>query len=321
MVESVLQTVYDNHVEELAIDLDGIPSNIDVSQAVLKVEKLWINGLQTGRTGQREAILRAVIEAQDFHLKYLYLGSKVSEVSPDLLASAALKVDTLEFDGSTPGQVGEILTRLASTEDSKLRVLDLGFECVDISHLPPEPVTEGLLKLQSVSRMIQQLLLSPGQMTHLFTKIRDIEDPWFDHFPLLQIDLLQLDPDVLAGAVTRIDQVEMRVTAVQIQSVLTKIHLGGCKLRHLELQETDLSLVTTEVLIGALRKMEYCETDFGIFTRAQVAAILNMVTARSQGNLKKLRIFSPIIDEETFSLLVAAEENEILEISKQTYVL
>ena len=317
MVESILQAVYDKHVKELALNINGIPSTVDVallSHAVVKVEKLWINGVetQTGQTGHREAILGAVIEeGPDLALKSLYLGPKVFQVSPDLLASAAVKLDTLEFDNSTSDQIGEILTRLSSTENSKLRVLDLGYENVIISHLSTETLIDGLLKLESISRMIQRIILSDEQMTHFLNKMRDLE-----YLSLVHVILYQLDPDVLAGAVTRIETLEMSgLTRVQIQSIFTKIHLGGCKLKKLELEaqdhsDNDFSLVSPEVLLGAFRKMEKIWIDYGGFTTAQADAIDNMVTARSQGSLKHLKIYQPIIDGDFLSMDNSEEEEE-----------
>ena len=107
MVDSVLEAVH--------------PATIDaalLSQAVTKVGECQIS---YGQPGQLEAILGAVSEAQDLALKTLFLGGGVVQVSPELLGTAAVKLTRLEVGDVTSGQVGEILTRVAVNEDSKLR--------------------------------------------------------------------------------------------------------------------------------------------------------------------------------------------------------
>ena len=76
----------------------------------------------------------------------------------------------------------------------------------------------------------------------------------------------------------------------------------------------DLSAVTPEIFLGALRAVESVVFDKTTFSTDQVRSILTMQTEGSQGKLKKLDIFHPSVEDEAYDLLEAAEENDILEI-------
>ena len=128
MVESVLGTVGRKcQVEELHLFSFVIPRTTSVallSQAATNVRmcEIW-----DGQPGQVEAILTAVSEAPDIALETLHIQRRKVEaqISPDILASAAVKLRSLEVDRPNSDQAGAILTRLADTVDSKLRKLVL----------------------------------------------------------------------------------------------------------------------------------------------------------------------------------------------------
>ena len=186
----------------------------------------------------------------------------------------------------------------------------------DISQLSPETVATALLKLENTEDILQRVVLSDGQISQLITKIRDSEDLKFTGLSLISNDLSQVAPDVLAGAVTRLEKVEMGdVTPTQLQELFTRVQLGGHQLKELCLDHTDLSAITTQDLLGAIRMLEIVGFDSAVrLTMDQVTAILAMLTEGSPGKLKKLKIFSPYVEEEAYDLLKAAEPNEILEI-------
>ena len=136
----------------------------------------------------------------------------------------------------------------------------------------------------------------------------------FTELDLFSVDITQVDPDVVAGAVTKLEKVKLWVTPAQLKSILTKLQFGDSKMKDLSLMDPDLCAVTTEVLIGAIRMVETVETVAALFTADQVTAILVMLTEGSRGRLKKLSILWPNVGEEAYGLLGAAEGNDILEI-------
>ena len=314
MVESVLALGAEGHLEELV--LHGIPTTTDVallSQTVSKLFSFKIAGVQSR---QLEAILGALIEGPDISLRTLHLHEE-PQVSGDILARAALKLNTLVLEAPTSAQIGEILTMLASSEDSKLRVLDLPHygDPRDISYLSPETVAEALVKLE-IANIFEEAILSPGQMNSLMTKIKDTEDlrlTKLDLWNAEHADISQVAPDVLAGAVSRLESVDINVTPPQTQSIFSRLQLGGSKLKCLTLYgEVDLSAVTTEVLLRVLRMLESVELVGPAFTTAQVAAIITMLSEESHGKLKKLHIIDPDdSEEEAYELLVDIKANDM----------
>ena len=316
MVESILETV--GRKSQVDICLSRIPGTIEavlLSQAVSKVEKcrIWC-----GKAGQLEAILSALSEGQDITLKSLsFYGMVVARVSPDILGRAAVKLVKLDLPRHTSAQIGEILTRLASTKGSKLSKFHLssyGGE-KDLSHLSPAIVTAALMKLETTGAILQHVRLSPDQIKDLITKMSGTEDLKFTWLHLADVNILQAAPDVVAGAVTRLVSVTMvDVSPAQLRSLFTRIQFGGSRLKKLSLSRVDLSALNLEDLLGAIRMLERVTFVGAAFTTAQVSAIVNMVIQRSQGKLVKLEIISPNVEGEAFDLLKAAEPNDILEI-------
>ncbi len=321
MVEAVLESLSGRKspVEKLTIELDSTIGTIEASllaQAVTKVVKCVVTG---GQPEQLEAILGAVSECPDFSLHTLGLSTVARwlQVNPDLLGKAAVKLTSL-YLGSLPTseQIGEILTRLADTEGNKLRTFGFYGPERDISNLPPETVAAALLKLENIGFLLHRVILSPGQLTHLMSQIRDTEDLGFTQLDLT-VDLSQVAPDVLVGAVTRLEGVCLGdVTPPQLQDLFTRIQQGGSQLKNLILKDTDLSSITPEDLVGALKMLENVWFDDGVLTTAQVTAILAMLNEGSQGRLRSLQLYleEERTEAEVIDLLEAAEPNDILEI-------
>lgn len=72
-----------------------------------------------GLGAQKQAILAAVVESQDLALNTLRLGhGNIGLISADIMAAAAVKLNTFSVRAPTTAQLGEILTRLAATEDT-----------------------------------------------------------------------------------------------------------------------------------------------------------------------------------------------------------
>ena len=118
---------------------------------------------------------------------------------------------------------------------------------------------------------------------------------------------------MVAGVVTKLERVTIDgVTPDQLQAIFSRIYFGGSRLKDLTVLGGDLSAVTPEIFLGALRAVESVVFDKTTFSTDQVRSILTMQTEGSQGKLKKLEIFHPNV--EAYDLLEAAEENDILEI-------
>ena len=111
------------------------------------------------------------LRTPDSDLKLSYLD-EVFSVDPQLVAEAAVKLETLHLPAklSSP-QFEAVIIRLA-TEDSRLRDVDFSLDYVDISSLDPQIVVGALIKLERI--LFEPCpRLSPVQVISLFSRIRD----------------------------------------------------------------------------------------------------------------------------------------------------
>ena len=323
MVKSVLVAVREAQLERLDIQLKFIPYYIDaaLSRAVTRAQ---VCNIYEGKARQLEAILRGVSVVPSLILKTLNLRGQswsfqeTDKVSPDVMARAAVKLNSFSTQFSSEAQFEEIITIIASSEDNKLRKLNCG---VVSSQLSPETVAKALVKLETTGSIIRGgAYWTPNQVTHLFNNIKDTEELRLTELLINHVDVSHVASDVLAEAVLRLESVKIRVKPAQIQSLVTRLHHGGgSRLKKLHLEFVDLSAVTTSNLIGAIRMMECVEFYCATFTLEQVTAIGGMVSEGSQGMLERLAIYySGWEDDDMIDLLhdVAAEPNDILDIQE-----
>ena len=328
MVKSVLEAVHQGQLENLELHLTNIPTSVDwglLSRAVTKAQECWIF---EGKPGQLKTILRGVVNTPDTTLKNLILrGHELEEVCPSMLARAAVRLDNLSLGACCSAQFGEIITRLASTENSKLR--ELTCPGSDLSHLSPQIVAGALVKLQTIDDSVfgtfRNAKFTPEQIAQLFSKIKDTGDLRLTKLYFSHADTSQVAPEVFAGAISRLERAEIGVTPAQVQSLLTRIKLGGSKLKDLWLLPSelspdlsvDLSAVPTEDILGAFKMLEAVRLSSAVFTANQVRAILTMVTEGSQGRLTSLFInyieedAYDLLDDETVDLLQSAQEVQL----------
>ena len=314
VVESVLRAVIEGttpNLKTLHVHLEEGPDSTDaalLSQAALKVEKFSVTGSQAS---QVQAILTAVSQSEDIALKDLHLGDDpddfidLSGVSPDILGRAAVKLETLTGRARlSSAQLEEIFTRLATTGQSQLRELDVAdiVGDTDLSHMDPEILTGALVKLKTTSWILFNVLLSSEQVTHLFTKISNTED-----LRLTKVDLSwpppvsQVPPAVLTGAISRLEEVGFGgsdLTPVQLEAIFTMManqQPEGSKLKMLGFLGHDLSGISPELLLGAIRTLEKLMLFETTLDVVQVNAILCLVTEGPRGRLNKITIWHPKI--------------------------
>ena len=103
--------------------------------------------------GQLRAILDGLTNNTNTSLRFLNLTGywKAFNVAPDILAGAAVQLESLKVSDISDTQVEAIFTRLAAAPDSRLKHLKVG--CLDVWHMDPEVVKAALTKLESVGRL------------------------------------------------------------------------------------------------------------------------------------------------------------------------
>ena len=208
-----------------------------------------------------ESVLRAVIEGTTTNLKTLHVileGQDSADAA--LLSRAALKVETLTVADVSSAQIEEILTRVATTGESKLKELVVSTEdmddtgLLDLTNMDPEILTEALLKLE----FNLLILRSYEQMSHLLTKI-NTEDLRLKRLYLIHLDISELPSAVLTGAVSRVEVLGIRGSELapdQLEAIFTMLasqHLGGSNLKELWSDGFDLSGISPELHAGIFR--------------------------------------------------------------------
>ena len=264
-----------------------------------------------------ESLLRLISEGKTLKLKNLSEveeSGTVAQLSPELLAGAAMKLESLCADLTSP-LMKAILTRITGTPDSKLKKLySPSPSPADLSGIDPDIMSEALVKLETV----EGLKLSPDQVLSVLSKIRDTPNLRLTDLDLTDTNVSLVPPEVFAGAVSRLESLwSDRVTKGQLESlsrtlISHRAQAGEPKLKKLGVFGGDLSSFSPEVLVGTIQRLEvvgFC----GNLTEVQITAILLMLKRKQQGRLKLLMIHYPGVSVSQ-TLLQEAQMNNAVRI-------
>ena len=188
-----------------------------VSSAVVNARKCRI---YAGQPDHYQAIFSAINATSSHNLSYLELYGadplmpEVRQVDPDILAEAAMKLETLKADLSSD-QTEAVLTRLAATMDSRLKRLSL-HKSINLESMDPVILAEALIKLEFIG--VHWFRLSAAQLTSLISKIRHSPDMRIIMLCLNYTDLSPVPPEILIEALQKVKDVFImftRLTAEQ----------------------------------------------------------------------------------------------------------
>ena len=260
----------------LRVDLDQYPSqtgDLLTSRMVYIVPEIRISpriGLDIV-----ESLLEVVIQGMSLQLKKItvcYSSGSLDQLSPDILARAAVKVERLKLLSMPSSvQLEAILISIAGSQDSQLRKLTCSGQSRHISGMDPEILSRALVKLETVGDLFLWVRLSPGQYLALFSRI--------SKSPNLRMTELQLYCNVsmvplemFTGALSRLEKVvfrplgEVTPSPSQVESLFLmlfshQVEAGGSTLtlKQLMFYGTDLISVSPEVLVGAIKRLERVE--------------------------------------------------------------
>ena len=142
-------------------------------------------------------------------------------------------------------------------------------------------------------------------------------------FNLDFVDISSLDPQIVVGALIKLERILFapcpRLAPVQVISLFSRIRDSpNQRLSQLRLWSyddgMDYTVVPTEVLVGAIRKLEVVDFGGGEMTEEQLTAILLMAKERKLGRIKRFQIRNVIgMSSVSPSLLQAAQLNDALE--------
>ena len=180
-----------------------------------------------------EWLFESIRDGKTVRMKRLHIINRTLHVAPDIVAEAVMKLETLTAYLSST-QVKAILTRLATTENSKLNKLTV-FNFFHFNTMDPEVLAIALIKLKSVGMDLSSSL-SPNQLTVLFYRIKDSENLILRNLDMINVNISIVPPEVLLGAIQRLREVHFirgRMTEEQATAIITlakERRLGRIKL-------------------------------------------------------------------------------------------
>ena len=134
-----------------------------------------------------------------------------------------------------------------------------------------------------------------------------------------KVNISSLDPEVVAGALTKLEKVGYdliwSLSAAQLAAIFSRIRESPVlRLRHFGLHINNISHISPLLLVGVIQRLETFEFFLGKMTVEQATAILTMVKENRLGRIKNIKIFSVLgMRSVSPSLLQEARLNAKLE--------
>ena len=246
------------------------------------------------RTDLSEVQMRKLLlSLGDWRLRRLAVSYiNLSSVSPQLLCSALVKLETLELClcRLTKDQVRAVFTSIADCEDLALSRLSINFS--DLTSVPGPVLARAVVRLKSVNLWLCRL--TTGQVTTLLTTILQTNNLTLESLTLNPSDLSSVSARLLSAAVLRLQEVNMSYTDLssdhlsQICSdILAAKHL---RLRSLQLNSTNLSSIQPNLLASAMVRLERLDLYNSCLTGEQLEAVLQTVVLTSPLSLATINI-------------------------------
>ena len=220
--------------------------------------------------------LESVRDGGTFKLKKLTIMGSLANIDPGLLSSVVLKLKDCNIDDAKPGQAEAILAGISNSTSTSLKQLVLCSPGSLRVRLAPNIVAEAAMKLETLKARF-----SSRQWEAIITRLVADQDSRLrklESYAAVDFDMSSLDPEVLAGALVKLETVgwdlSINLSPGQLTALLSRIcQAPVLKLKELVLHDKNLSLVPPEVLAGAIQKLERVEFLYGRMTAEQATAI------------------------------------------------
>jgi len=142
----------------------------------------------------------------------------------------------------------------------------------DLSWVQPELLTSVItMSLETVT--LKGGDLTTLQIESILTSIRDA-DIKLKSLHLRCNDLSEIDPNLMAEAVSKLETVSIVLTKEQAETVLTAVRDNDTRLKCLHLESTDLSRVDANLMASALSKLETAYINDTELTKKQAETVL-----------------------------------------------
>ena len=216
-----------------------------------------------------------------------HIVGMLSVANPQSLAEAVSTLEKVKLDRVlTTEQSKAMFDRLAveSKLKSKFKLKSLDIGWTDLSSVA----------IQSVAMVVSQveeatLDLTTQQITAIFNKATE-EDCQLKVLNLHWNDLSQVNPDVMATAVNKMDKVGLgcvSLNATQCNAIFWLV-AGKSKLKELDISDNDLSSVNKHDMAKAVNNMEKIDLEDTKLTNQQCSQIFKC--AENESNLKVMKI-------------------------------
>ena len=198
-------------------------------------------------------------------------NKNVSGVDAELLASAVIKLETLEFSNTqlTQQQIVAILT--AVSDGRKMTKLDISFN--DMSGIDKKLLAKAVTKMKKLN--ITDTNLTQEQAEAILTAVS--EENVVSKLYIGFNNLSGVDPGLMAKAFTNLKKLNVNrseLTHRQIVTILTAF----CKGTTIHISRNDLSRVDPGLLARAVTKLEVMDVQDTELSQQQVVAIITAVS-------------------------------------------
>jgi len=198
-------------------------------------------------------------------------NKNVSGVDAELLASAVIKLETLEFSNTqlTQQQIVAILT--AVSDGRKMTKLDISFN--DMSGIDKKLLAKAVTKMKKLN--ITDTNLTQEQAEAILTAVS--EENVVSKLYIGFNNLSGVDPGLMAKAFTNLKKLNVNrseLTHRQIVTILTAF----CKGTTIHISMNDLSRVDPGLLARAVTKLEVMDVQDTELSQQQVVAIITAVS-------------------------------------------
>ena len=197
---------------------------------------------------QVSSLFTKMAEGPLVNIKTLSLdGLNCSDVWPELFGEALVRIASVrKFHNITQDQASSLFSKIASTEDLRLRALCLSACLTTISHIPPDVVAAALTRLEKFCTFnaFPSGNLTTAQISALLIRLSAVEDNKLRTLSIRYKNLSSVPTDLLVAGISGLEEVKLRFTRLttdQITEIYRMVADRRCpRLREISLRGNDL---------------------------------------------------------------------------------
>ena len=217
------------------------------------------------------SVLNVICSREGQGMNLRLKNKNVSGVDAELLASAVIKLETLEFSNTqlTQQQIVAILT--AVSDGRKMTKLDISFN--DMSGIDKKLLAKAVTKMKKLN--ITDTNLTQEQAEAILTAVS--EENVVSKLYIGFNNLSGVDPGLMAKAFTNLKKLNVNRSELTHRQILT-ILTAFCKGTTIHISMNDLSRVDPGLLARAVTKLEVMDVQDTELSQQQVVAIITAVS-------------------------------------------